>query len=88
MTSVGTQGSDRATELTELQCSRMIDNVLVRARCFAVPTERGRRYEIVLDGHGQVAKVDVHERAELDAVRDNAMVAYAASIRLRAAAVF
>ena len=84
MTAVERLVASGATELDEFQSAQMLHRVLVRARCFSVSCERGRRYELVVEAHGQTAVVDLKDPLQIECVRDATMAVFASAVAVRA----
>jgi hypothetical protein len=73
-----------AKELHELSRTyNTPEGLMVRARCYALRRNRRVRFEILVDGFGQYAIVDVTDRKDLALRMSEAMDAFAASARLR-----
>jgi hypothetical protein len=73
----------RVSELSEYTSTRTIDGVFVRSRCYAVNDGGKIRYEVMLDGHGQYAVVDVARRADIVPRIEQAVVGFAMAARVR-----
>ena len=75
---------DGARELHELSRTYdTVDGLRVRARCYSLGRAGRLRFEILVDGFGQYAVVDVAEYAALAPRVAEAMDAFAAAARLR-----
>ena len=83
---IGNQRSSTGLrEIPDLARTQTHDGILVRARCFAVTEEsETTRFEIVVEGHGQCAVVNVASEVELAPRLDEAMIGFAAAARVRA----
>ncbi len=72
-----------AQELTEYTRIYSVRDVYIRARCYAVPSGATRRYEILVDGFGQYAVIDVPHIADVPRRIEQALDAFATSAELR-----
>jgi hypothetical protein len=74
---------DGARELPELSRTLDDDGVQVRARCFSRQRAGGAFYEVLIDGFGQYAVIDVSAGSELERRIMEAMEAFVAAAKLR-----
>jgi hypothetical protein len=76
--------AEPADELPDLRRTLRVGGHLVFVKCFAVKRGRACRYEVDLRGGGRVALVDLPHsaRAQLEARIDEALGAFAESLRL------
>ena len=72
-----------AKELGEYSHTYSFENVFIRGRCFAVTRDGATRYEILVDGYGQYAVVDVPRLDDVQRRMQEAMEAFQASVELR-----
>jgi hypothetical protein len=72
-----------ARELAEYGRTFNQDGMFVRGRCFAARRGDELRYEILIDGFGQYAVVDVMQKHEIPSRMEQAMEGFAAAAMLR-----
>jgi len=76
--------SKGAREIKELAQTVKHKGLLVVARCYSVPLGRGERFEVLLEGDGQRAVVDIPAEAQRDLAERIAVAIdmFAAAIQL------